>query len=67
MKQTDFRDVPDELWERIEPILAPFKRKRNGGSRVLPQRTVLAGILLNAETDANGPCSRLLWLKKYCS
>ena len=45
MKQTDFRDVSDELWERIEPLLAPFKRKRNGGSRPLPQRMVLAGIL----------------------
>ena len=43
MKQTDFRDVPDELWERIEPLLASFKR--NGSSRPLPQRTVLAGIL----------------------
>ena len=45
MKQTDFRDVPDELWERIEPLLAPFKRKRSGGSKPLAQRTVLAGIL----------------------
>lgn len=45
MKQTDFRDVPDELWERIEPLLTPFKRKRSGGSKPLSQRTVLAGIL----------------------
>ena len=45
MKQTDFRDVPDELWERIEPLLAPFKRKRSGGSKPLSQRTILAGIL----------------------
>ena len=35
MKQTDFRDVPDELWERIESLLAPFKRKRSGGSKPL--------------------------------
>ena len=33
MKQTDFRDAPDELGERIEPLLAPFKRKRSGGSK----------------------------------
>ena len=45
MKQTDFRDVPDELWGRIEPLLAPFKRKRSGGSKPLSQRTILAGIL----------------------
>ena len=45
MKQTDFRDVPDELRERIEPLLAPFKRKRSGGNKPLSQRAVLAGIL----------------------
>ena len=39
MKQTDFRDVPDELWERIEPLLAPFKRKRSGGSKPHLSRT----------------------------
>ena len=50
MKQTDFRDVPDELWERIEPLLAPFKRKRSGGSKPLAQRTVLAGILYKCRT-----------------
>lgn len=50
MKQTDFRDVPDELWERIEPLLAPFKRKRSGGSKPLAQRTVLAGILCKCRT-----------------
>ena len=45
MNQTDFRDVPDELWERIVPLLTPFKRKRSGGSKPPSQRTVLAGIL----------------------
>ena len=45
MKQTDFGDVPDELWERTEPLLAPFKRKRSGGSEPLSQRTILAEIL----------------------
>ena len=52
MKQTDFRDVPDELWERIEPLLAPFKRKRSGGSKPLAQRTVLAGILYKCRTSS---------------
>ena len=49
MKQTDFRDVPDELWERIEPLLAPFKRKRSGGSKPLSQRTIPAGILYKSQ------------------
>ncbi|MDY5394548.1 MAG: transposase, partial [Desulfovibrio sp.] len=50
MKQTDFRDVPDELGERIEPLLTPFTRKRSGGSKPLAQRTVLAGILYKCRT-----------------
>ena len=50
MKQTVFRDVPDELWDRLEPLLAPFKRKRSGGSKPLAQRTVLAGILYKCRT-----------------
>jgi len=26
MKQADFRDVPDELWERIKPLLPSSER-----------------------------------------
>lgn len=38
LKNKDFRDVPDELWERVEPLLAPFKRQRNGGGiKPIPQ------------------------------
>ena len=53
MKQTDFRDVPDELWERIEPLLAPFKRKRSADSKPLSQRTVLGGILHKCRSGAD--------------
>ena len=56
MRLTDFRDVLDELWERIEPLLAPFKRKRSGGSKPLSQRTILAEILYKCRSGANGPC-----------
>ena len=45
MKQTDFREVPDDFWGCVAPLLEPFKRKRSGGSPPLPQRTVLAGII----------------------
>lgn len=41
--------------ECIEPLLAPFKRKRNGGSRPLPQRTVLAGILYKCRSGCQCP------------
>ena len=44
MKQTDFRDVPDELWERIEPLLAPFKRKRSGRCILPPLRPLSVGL-----------------------
>ena len=47
--------MPDELWERIDPLPAPFKRKRNGGSQPLPQRTVLAGIFCKYRSGS-GPC-----------
>ncbi len=46
--------MPNELWERIELLLAPFKR--NGGSQPLPQRTVLAESSINAGADARGQC-----------
>ena len=45
MKQADFGDVPDVLWERTEPLLALFKRKRSDGNKPLSQRTILAEIL----------------------
>lgn len=45
MKQIDFRDVPDDLWERVEPLLEAFKRKGNEGNPSLPQRKILADIL----------------------
>lgn len=48
MKQTDFRDVPDELWKRIEPLLAPFKRKRSGGSKSFHSARFLPGSSTNA-------------------
>ena len=50
MKQTDLRDIPDELRERLYPLLAPFKQKRSSGSKPLAQRTVLAGILYKCRT-----------------
>jgi transposase len=38
--------VPDELWERIEPLLPMMERRfRNPGRRRLPDRQVLCGIL----------------------
>ena len=43
-------DVSDELWERIEPLLEPFKRTRSGGSKPLAFRVIFNGILYLLKT-----------------
>jgi len=49
-KINDFRDIPDELWEKIEPILDPFKRKRSGGSPPTSFRKIAGGIIYRLKT-----------------
>ena len=36
--------IPDELWQRIEPLLPKRRRSRKGGRPPLPYRQVLNGI-----------------------
>jgi len=40
-----FKEIPDALWEKVQPLLAPFQRRRPGGKKPLAQRQVLNGIL----------------------
>ena len=40
-----FKEVPDDLWQRIAPLLLPFQRKHSGGKPALSQRQILNGIL----------------------
>jgi transposase len=40
-----FRQIPDALWERIEPVLPIYKRSCKGGRPRLPLRNVVIGIL----------------------
>lgn len=40
---TGFR-MPDELWERVEPLLPRRRKSRKGGRPPLPYRQVLDGI-----------------------
>jgi transposase len=44
-KQTSeaFR-IPDELWQRIEPLLPKRRKSRKGGRPPLPYRQVIDGI-----------------------
>lgn len=37
--------VPDELWERVEPLLPRYRRSRAGGRPRVESRAVLDGIL----------------------
>lgn len=39
------KEVSDKLWAIIEPLLERFKRTRRGGSKALPFRTILNGIV----------------------
>lgn len=36
--------VPDELWQRVEPLLSKRRRSRKGGRPPLSYRQVLGGI-----------------------
>ena len=36
--------IPDELWERVEPLMPRFRRSRKGGRPPIPSRQVFDGI-----------------------
>ena len=42
--------LPDELWERIEPLLPPERPKPKGGRPPVPDRAALTGILFVLKT-----------------
>lgn len=42
--------LPNELWERIEPLLPPERPKPKGGRPRVPDRAALTGILFVAKT-----------------
>jgi putative transposase len=45
-----YRDVPELLWERIEPLLPPERPKPDGGRPRNDNRRVMAGILYRLRT-----------------
>jgi transposase len=45
-----FRDVPDELWAIVDPLLPPERPKPLGGRPPLAARRVLAGIVYRLRT-----------------
>lgn len=48
--ENDFFDVPDDLWDLIEPLLPPEPPKPKGGRPRVPDRVALAGILYRVRT-----------------
>jgi transposase len=44
-KRNGLREIPDDLWNLIEPILPPDKPPGSNGRPPVPNRTVLDGIL----------------------
>lgn len=45
-----FKEIPDNLWEKIKPLLEPFKRTFPGGSKALLFRAILNGIFFLLKT-----------------
>lgn len=45
-----YKEISDEFWARVEPLLEPFKRKRSGGSHPLDFRVILNGIFYLLKT-----------------
>ena len=45
-----YREISDRFWERVAPLLEPFKRRRPGGSKPLEFRAVLNGIFYLLKT-----------------
>jgi transposase len=48
--QADFADVPDDLWERVEPLIPNWRRSLRGGPRRLDARRAFAGIVYRLRT-----------------
>lgn len=56
MKQADFRDVPDELWERIKPLLPSSNKKEEAAADSFHSEVFLSEFATNAGTKAKRSC-----------
>ena len=50
-------EVPDELWERVEPIILEEDPPKDRGRKRADPRQMLNGIIFRLSTDANGTYS----------
>jgi len=44
------KEISDDLWDRVKPLLKPFERTKSGGSTPLSFRIILNGILYLLKT-----------------
>ncbi len=49
-------EISDRFWERVAPLLEPFKRRKSGGSKPLEFRLVLNGIFYLLKTGCQWDC-----------
>ena len=45
-----YQEISDDFWNRVEPLLEPFKRKKSGGSPPVEFRRILNGIFYLLKT-----------------
>jgi putative transposase len=45
-----YHEISDDFWNRVEPLLEPFKRKKSGGSPPLDFRRILTGVFYLLKT-----------------
>ena len=50
--ETKFAEIPDELWEQIEPLLPPRTKGAKRGRPPIPNRTILSGIVYRLRTGS---------------
>ncbi|MBF0416538.1 MAG: transposase [Magnetococcales bacterium] len=44
------KEISDELWVQIQPLLEPYRRTRRGGTKPIPFRDIFNGILHQLRT-----------------
>ena len=52
-KRFPSHDIPDELWQRIEPLLPPERKKPAGGRPTVPARRIMACVLYKLRTGCS--------------
>ncbi|EMN12542.1 hypothetical protein LEP1GSC055_1011, partial [Leptospira borgpetersenii str. Brem 307] len=49
-----YSEIPDALWEKIEPLIPKVRANLQGGRNRLPTRVVMAGIIYRMKQAVSG-------------